>query len=173
MAIDFLRGFTTDHRNLSIHDYFNFTFDEMENDHQWIQWAFPIDTESPHNRECGLILKKVDPGHKLDTVIYRERLLRKYLESIGISLPCKYYSKITVDFDDFTEIIDHPCNHHVKRISRVLRHLVLFDQRELAQELLHAITKSVICRSPDIISSFTVAFWNGIVYDYVNIFHED
>ena len=53
LALDFLKGKTKDHRGRDVQDYLDFTEQDLEFDHEWIQWAFPIDTASPHNPWAG------------------------------------------------------------------------------------------------------------------------
>ena len=55
IAIEFLKGKKADHRGWKIADYLNMSETQMELDHQWIQWAFPINKFGPHNQECGLL----------------------------------------------------------------------------------------------------------------------
>ena len=46
IALDFLAGRCADHLGRKIDDYFNFTEQQMGDDHDWIQWAFPLRTVS-------------------------------------------------------------------------------------------------------------------------------
>ncbi len=47
LALDFLKGKTKDHKGRTVEDYMVLSETEMELDHEWVQWAFPIDTVSP------------------------------------------------------------------------------------------------------------------------------
>lgn len=177
IALDFLAGRCTDHLGRKIDDYFNFTEQQMEDDHEWIQWAFPISTVSPHNPHAGLFFGNVAKHYHNDKNRCEptEKLLRKYLFSIGITYGKRGYpvgwEKATVySQSHFYKVVNSPHNHHVKRISRVLAHLVLIGADSKARDLLYVITKDLIRDRPHHFSAYTVAYWNAVVYDYERAF---
>lgn len=163
VAINFLKGNITDHRGRKVSDYLNMSEHVMEMDHQWIQWAFPINSVSPHNNECGMIFEESKRfyrrGSKLSQTL--NALLKKYLNSIGINYENAYLT--TIDKNKFFDVIDGKHNHHVKRISRVLKHCRLTGNGYISVCIAHALME-MIKNHPDKFDSYTVALWFNISY---------
>ena len=163
LAINFLKGNITDHRGRKVFDYLNMSEDVMEMDHQWIQWAFPINSKSPHNHECGMLFSDSKRFFKTGSALeeIRFKLMHKYLASIGIDL--KNYWDYSVDQHKFFTVIDFKHNHHVKRISRVIKHLNLTGSELIAQKIVD-ILDSLIKNNPNNFDAYTVALWHRFAY---------
>lgn len=173
LALDFLKGKTKDHKGRTVEDYMNLSETEMELDHEWVQWAFPIDTVSPHNPHAGLLFYGCAGHFKQDSKadVAQRKLTQKYLQTIGITnFHNKYAFDVKCDAGKFFQVVDSPANHHIKRISRVLRHLTLTNNDHAAKGLLRSITRDLIAVNPSNFSSWTVAYWNAIVYNYLHVF---
>jgi hypothetical protein len=174
LAIAFLEESCADHLGRYVTDYLFMHDDELECDHEWVQWAFPIDTVSFHNPHAGLLY-----GVWLDGELHRKKpayfnqelLVRKYLASIGVywSISIDHEFEFEVDAEKFFNVAGSDAySHHMKRISRLLRHLVLTGSQELAQEILHVITENFILVRAERFSAWTVAYWNSVVYNYTD-----
>lgn len=159
-ALDFLANKGKDHLGRTVIDYMNFTEQEMHDRHDWIQWAFPIETVSAHNPEAGLIDYCSRSFSKYDgaRAVNRSELTNKYLDSIGAK---PFY----VDANKFFNNVPRPDDHHMKRISRLLRHHTLTGNDYMAKHILSDLSKSLILPYPEQFSTYTVAYWNAIVYD--------
>ena len=102
----------------------------MELDHQWIQWAFPIDTISIFNPLAPTIDESAEvyffDGSACD--INQKYLLIKYLNSIGIDI-----AEMTMDNDIFySQVSEIPAQHSARRVSRVIKHLHLTGKHDYA-----------------------------------------
>lgn len=163
IAINFLKGKITDHRGRKVSDYLNMSEDVMEMDHQWIQWAFPINSASPHNDKCGMLFSDSSrffrSGSALDET--RFKLVQKYMASIGIEL--KNYWDYSADQHKFFAVVDCKHNHHVKRISRVIKHLNLTGSETIARRIMNVLD-SLIKNNPNNFDAYTVALWYKFAY---------
>lgn len=164
LAVNFLQGKIPDHRGRTVDDYLNFTEEQMENDHEWIQWAFPIDTASIHNGYAGLYFKGIHKKYgKISKLVFTQNaLLQKYLESIGVNA-LSFYNQYP-NANKFFTVVSSPYNHHVKRISRVIKHLRLTGRHHLARLILAELTK-LIHKYPQNFSASTVALWYSYAFD--------
>ena len=169
IAIDFLKAKTTDRHGRKITDFMNLSEREMEDDHEWIQWVFPINTPSPHNPFAGQIFSGSSDYFRSNSKLGLQQMdfLRKYSDSLGLG-----WGTGTPDPQKFFSIINDPYNHHVKRISRVLKHLMLTGKQYSAQHWFSWLLQ-MIGYNPNVISGYTVALWAAIVYDnetYLNYY---
>lgn len=163
-ALKFLKGKIKDHKGRSISYYTDeMNEKEMEESHDWIQWAFPIDSFSPHNTHAGNLFFNCQPHFKTNGIANKNVMvmLDKYMNSIGISLD---YSFPQIDANKFFSVVDSPFNHHHKRISRVLRHSIVTGYSYRAQSIVEAITDELILPAHTNFSTNTVAYWNKIAY---------
>ena len=164
-ALNFLANKGKDHLGRTVEDYMNFTEQEMHNTHDWVQWAFPIDTISVHNPEAGLIDYCSRSFANYDSVraANRSALTNRYLASIGVR---PIFTVLAVsDVNKFFATVPRPDDHHMKRISRLLRHHMLTGSDYVAKHILSEPTKRFILSYPEQFSTYTVAYWNAIVYD--------
>ena len=163
-ALDFIHNKIMDHNGNYFGDYLDMNENDMEESHDWIQWAFPIDTVSPHNPYAGLIphvLSSANGYGKLypKATYITDIMLAKYLQSIGV---CN-----TVNMKKFFRVVDSGNNHHVKRISRVIRHLRLIMDSKGADAILDRLAQIVMSR-PGFFSNRTILHWHSIP-----IYHSD
>ena len=171
IAIKFLKGKMRDRHGRTIEDIKNLTEQEMEDDHEWIQWAFPIHTPSPHNPYAGQLFYGAENYFKRNSDLFRQQqvLTKKYCASIGLGWGQED------DPDKFFKVIDHPHNHHIKRISRLLKHLTLTGKSYEAKWI-YTLLLQMISYNPNIITGYTVALWSAIAYGeetYINFYNKD
>jgi Opioid growth factor receptor (OGFr) conserved region len=166
-ALKFLVGKSKDHKNRTVDDYLKFDEYIMENDHEWIQWAFPIDTASEHNQYAGRLPYNVGGFFKYKSVrrVKQLELLEMYLSSIGVGMDKGGYGYHSLDINKFSTVVSSPTNHHMKRISRVLKHLRLTDDFVSMKALHRALTKTTM-QIPMYFHPATVAYWGAIVLNF-------
>jgi len=164
-ALDFLKGKTPDHNGVKVDQYFYMNDVELESCHGWIQWAFPIDTVSLYNEHAGRIfrddpnvLRQFTCGSEL--YIMCQRLMDLYLATIGIDLYAKTNSI------KFFQVVDSPYNHHMKRISRLLLHLMITGDTGDARHLYRTLINELVMKDPNRFPPKTVAYWGAIVLEF-------
>jgi len=169
LAIAFLSGEATDNHGNHVSSYLEMDDEEMEYDHQWIQHAFPIDTISPHNPQAPCLFPGYENKFIPDTAAFanRKALTVNFLNFLGID-----FLRKTVDENKFFDVVDGPYNHNIKRISRLLKHWCITGGANRIEPILHILMRLVL-KNPDNFSSYTVAYWNATVYDYLHLVERD
>lgn len=165
IALKFIKGKSKDHRGRTVADYLKFDDFTLENDHEWIQWAFPIDTISVHNKYAGRLAWDASGHFKYKSAgrTNQLELVKLYLASIGIEFPLY---RDSVDLDKFVSVVSSPNNHHMKRISRLLKHLRLTGDNYSSDEVYRVIVRHVIMARPAYFNPATVAYWSSIVLNF-------
>lgn len=180
LAGKFLTGLVPDNNGLYVTDYLKFSEQEMEDRHDWIQWAFPITTPSPHNEHAPLIdaAFRVDAwmavGGYYEWVITLDNirsLVVKYCKSIGINFDNpKTLHDVCIDMSKYSKVVKSAESHHIKRISRMLQFLHLLHDNDFAtsvsRKILRPLIVAVIKYDSTLLSSYTVAYWNAIINGY-------
>lgn len=137
IATDFICGKRDDGLGRYVSDYLNFSDEIIENDHQWVQWAFPIDTKSNVNGNAPVVdfcfTNHLSSG-ELDTFLKnRKSLFLKYSNYIGFD-----------GYDLNTEIFIIRTNsifyHNRLRISRMIRSQFLSASLETQSMSLRLLT---------------------------------
>lgn len=163
MALDFLHARRPDHTGVFVNEYLTKDDAWLESCHGWIQWAFPINTNSPYNDQCGNLYQseKVNRLYRYGSPLYaiQDKLLELYLNTIGLS---RYNNPIETKF---FQVIDSPHNHHMKRISRILKHLMLTNRSRTARNV-HIDLLRMVMIDPQLFTQKTIAFWSAILLSY-------
>ena len=169
-ALKFLKGSGRDDKGRKVDDYLEMTEQQMENDHTWIQWAFPISTISVHNPNAGRIFTNLNPeGHfkdKSPANFNRRALLDKYLESIGISWTHAGRDPFSIDLHKFFSNAGPNSNpHHMKRISRVMKHMKMTEigwNPHYTYAIYRAIMTQAVQLNPRLFNQETLYIWASI-----------
>lgn len=133
-----------DNLGRTLHDYLNFSYEDRERVHDYIQWMFPLNEESEYN-DSAPILTRDD----IQTI-----LREKGQEPILISF--HYF------FDFLLEnrhLVYGTPNHNWKRISRVIKCLRLFGLATIAYRFWN--TSMLLLKDP---RSETVFYWNEALH---------
>jgi len=165
IAYLFLKGRGTDDKGRRVHEYLLFDETMLEGCHGWIQWAFPISTPSRYNPLAGQIFAGTAPSRYRRGGTIRDnqtKLLNLYLASVGIG-PDDAYDEI--DLNKFFQVVDSPKNHHMLRLSRVLKNLMLSDRRLTAQWVYETLMQAAMA-NPNGFEVKTIAYWSSIVLQF-------
>jgi len=170
-TIEFLNDKQPDTRGRFVHEYLVMSEKEMEDCHDWIQHAFPIDTISPHNPAAPLYFGIMKYNHR--TLETQTKLTEKYLNSIGLYIDTKFdqYNNPTiyvrVNEAKFYSVVSHPNNHHIKRITRLLKHLTSSQRNSwLARAIYIALVKTQWTFPLVEFHSRTIVMWSAAVLDF-------
>ena len=135
-AVQFISGEIPDTMGRYIHDYFNFDDTDMEGCHNWVQWAFPINSVSIFNTTAPLI-HYGDYSCLNNSEVVRAnqtRIIRKYCATVGINIDDD--DSCTLDIPIFRAIFASIIfNHNSLRLTRLLHHLRLSGREILYTEL--------------------------------------
>lgn len=115
---EFYSGTGRDSSGRTIDDYFNFSFEQMEKIHDYIQWIFPNEEPSPVNPDAPTIDKE-------DLSIFTRSVVEK-----SYNWFCSFIFDSRNDY-----IFKEPVNHNHLRCTRVLKFLVITGNKDLALSL--------------------------------------
>lgn len=139
--INFYLNQSPDHKGRFLKDILNFSYEEMEREHDYIQWLFPLPEPSFINEEAPLLDENTLNILKDDEEL--REIIKRMFNSIIMFFLC-------------TKWIDKP--HNYLRISRILRFLSLCNFHEDMQRLLGVALK-VSVQNPGKVSNLTLKYW--------------
>ena len=167
--VAFYIGDGRDHRGRSLSDIHEFDFYELEFNHDYIQWLFPLPEPSGANASAPL-LSNEDIDRFLSDGLLGKRLLQSFelmLRFFGLGFggasdagpPSVRKAR---DFDERRQIWLHHGNHNFLRISRILRSLTLLGCSGYASAFL-ACLEGIYAENPKVIGSTTIGYWRRAV----------
>lgn len=137
------------------------TDEEYENNHNFIQWMFPITDLSLHNLYAPRLNKEIIEELKSDDDIIMNIQMSYivYLNYLGIAYDeeQKRYV-IGIDFDNRKKLWLTKNNHNFKRITRCLKCLRLFSLDNFAQAFIDVL-KDIDKSNPGIITKKEWKYW--------------
>ncbi|MGX2955532.1 opioid growth factor receptor-related protein [Ursidibacter arcticus] len=166
--LDFLEHKGTDHKGRMLQDIWAFDIFNLENNHDFIQWIFPLDTPTKSNRfapiltgiDCEQIKRSEIAQHSL------QKSLDVMLSFWGLKLENE---QVIVAEDLDPKKINHfwirRTNHNQLRITRAIRSLAMLGQLELARQLQQGILE--IAKNYAIHSE-TIEFWRSSLTEQPN-----
>ncbi|WMS87193.1 opioid growth factor receptor-related protein [Pleionea litopenaei] len=143
--IAFYQHQADDHRARSLIDIWTMTFDELERQHDFIQWLFPLPEPSPINPDAPLLTNEMVLQAMASEEV-QQNLLRSFDTMAAFWGFCRDDDLQIKPSAHFTHQVSKWCcdhNHNQLRITRMLRCLTLCGQHGIAantcQFLLNAI----------------------------------
>lgn len=165
--VAFYRGEGCDHRGRSLSDIHEFDFYELEFNHDYIQWLFPLPERSGANASAPLLSNDDIDRFQSDESL-KMRLLRSFelmLRFLGLE-PADANDAVSViraqDFDERRQVWLHAGNHNFLRISRILRSLTLLGCSRDAFAFLECL-EDIYAENPETIGKTTVGYWRRAV----------
>lgn len=164
--VAFYRGDGRDHRGRSLRDIHEFDFYELEFNHDYIQWLFPLPEPSGVNASAP-ILTKADIDRFLSDEALRTRLLQSFklmLSFFGFELAeSAGAGTVTVStashFDERHAWLQAG-NHNFLRITRILRSLTLLGCSRYAAAFLECLER-IYADHAVTIGATTVGYWRN------------
>ena len=160
--IAFYRGEGRDHRGRLLADIQDFDFHELEFNHDYIQWLFPLPEPSGANPSAPLLSKE-------DIAAFGdESLQRAMLHSFELML--QFYGLDLADREGRVEVVRGGSfdersglwltrgNHNFLRISRMLRSLEVLGSHRYAVAFLECL-EGIYAEQPDTVGSTTLGYW--------------
>ena len=165
--VAFYRGDGRDHRGRSLSDIHEFDFHELESNHDYIQWLFPLPEPSGAN-ESAPLLSKEDIAAFVSDASLRKALLQSLelmLQFYGVDLVGRGENVEVVkalSFDDRRLQWLTGGNHNFLRISRILRTLSLLGLGSHALAFLKCL-EGIYAENARTIGDTTVGYWRRAV----------
>jgi hypothetical protein len=161
--IAFYRGDGRDHRGRSLSDIHEFDFYELEFNHDYIQWLFPLPEPSGANASAPLLSDRDIATFASDDSL-RKALLQSFaimLQFYGLELEVRSDSVEVVrgsNYDERSALWLTSGNHNFLRISRMLRSLTLLGCSRDALALL-ACLEGIYLENGCTIGDTTMGYW--------------
>lgn len=161
--LGFYSGDGTDDRGRRIDDVWGFTNEELEAEHDYIQWLFPLPERSAFNPGAPVL-----DAATIDA-FQRDARLRANLErSLGVMLA--FYGLVTRDgaveraptFGERSRVWLTPYNHNFLRLTRIMKSLTLLGLGERAMQLLECL-REIYQERPTVIGEKTLGYWETSV----------
>ncbi|RYY86521.1 hypothetical protein EON63_05610 [archaeon] len=146
--IEFLQGQRLTSHGKSLQDILAYNDRQLEADHQFIQWIFPLPDPSPYNPNAPLI----DIRLLLSNSIVKDKILLSYEKmrnfwGLGDEIDLEKLEKLN--------------GHNGLRFSRALQSLVYHDQQALAEHLLEKALANLHVLKPKMHAS-GVTLWQNL-----------
>lgn len=162
--LNFYRGDPTP-SGLRLVDVWEWSFDQLEDAHDYIQWVFPLDTPSAVTPDAPLVNDEIARAFSWDDVL-RDRLqqsLAVMLRFYGLERLLMPDGKIIViraqTFSERRGVWLWPNSHNHLRLTRILGSLRLLGLRKDAMALAKCLDDIHRVEGRDIISDETAEQW--------------
>lgn len=146
-------------------DIWDWSFDQLEDAHDYIQWLFPLDTPSSVNPGAPLVTEETARAFAWDEVL-RDRLhksLAVMLRFYGLERLAFPDGKLMVlrapNFQARRGVWIWPHNHNHLRLTRIIRSLKLLGLPKDAHALYLGLEDIYRVEGRDIISEETLEHW--------------
>jgi hypothetical protein len=167
--VAFYRSDGRDHRGRLLSDIHEFDLHELEFNHDYIQWLFPLPEPSSASASAP-VLSNEDIGRFQSDESLRKRLLQSFevmLSFLGLELADAGDARaIRVrrahNFEERHPMWLHSGNHNFLRISRILRSLTLLGCSRYATAFLECL-EGIYAEWPNAIGDTTIGYWRRAV----------
>lgn len=163
LLIDFYRGTATDSEGRWFVDILQWSDDEFEQVHDFVQWLFPLPEPSQYNPGAPLLTgdDMAQFAKSPDLAANLKKAFDRFLSFLGLTRSGDAIARAD-HFDERVADVWSAPNHNWLRITRVLRCLTLLGRRDDARQLFAWIeTEYTRRRFP--ISSETFEFWSAAI----------
>ena len=166
-VVAFYRGSGRDHRGRSLADIREFDFHELESNHDYIQWLFPLPEPSGANPDAPVLSSRDIAAFNGDDSL-RGALLQSFrvmLAFYGLDPRLDAESmKIerSADFDERRRQWLTRGNHNFLRISRMLRSLTLLGLGSQARAFLECL-EGIYAEHAATVGSTTIGYWRRAI----------
>ncbi|NVJ48836.1 MAG: hypothetical protein HWE13_11875 [Gammaproteobacteria bacterium] len=165
--IAFYRHQAGDHRERSLVEIWTMTFDELEQEHDFIQWLFPLPEPSPVNPHAPLLDEQVI-AQAASCDLVQENLLRSFDTMAAFWGFCRTEQnqiKPTAHYTTQATKWCCPHNHNQLRISRMLRCLTLTGFTSLAANTCEFLLAQVDQNGLSLSTVSAVPYWIDAITD--------
>jgi hypothetical protein len=165
--VAFYRGDGGDHRGRLLSEIHEFDFYELEFNHDYIQWLFPLPEPSGANASAPLLSDDDIASFRSDGALQNALLhsLQLMLQFYGLEAKARGAAVEIVRGANFDERIGlwlTSGNHNFLRISRMLRSMSLLGQRKHASAFLTCL-EGIYTEESRTIGDTTMGYWRRAV----------
>jgi hypothetical protein len=165
--VAFYLGTGTDHRHRHLEDVLAFSVDELESNHDYIQWLFPLAVPSSVMPDAPLVDSECRRAFQSDERLRaaRRRALDRMLDFYGLALSGPAGEPRIDKGRNFAERSSewlHPNDHNFLRLTRIMTSLDLLGEPSLAAAL-QACLERLHGEYPSLIGETTIRYWRSAI----------
>jgi len=162
-SLEFYAGLARDHRGRRLTEILAWPDDELENQHDFIQWLFPLREGSMVNPNAPVLDNEVVAAFHASGEL-RKSLRRSFLRMLAFyGFDWKEGEVVPApDFEQISQNWFHPGNHNHLRITRILKSLTALGLSADARAFYRALEK-LYGGHPERISATSFRFWSAAV----------
>ena len=162
-VLRFYSGTGADDRGRRLEDVWRFSYEELEDVHDYIQWLFPLRERSAFNPGAPILDDAIVQRFASDETLRNnlERSLELMLDFYGLEIAGDEIRRAP----SFTERATNwltPGNHNFLRLTRILKSLSLLGLHDRATQLL-ACLEEIYAAHGRVIGDRTLSFWRQAV----------
>lgn len=168
VIVPFYLNKQTDAEGRLLREIWEFDNDELEDEHNYIQWLFPLRDASIHNYNAPIVDDSVIEAFSTDPRLRQNLLqsLKVMLRFYGLEMNDAENENIVIirseDYESRREVWLRKYNHNYLRLTRILRCLMIFELEEYAEALYECLEK-IYDEEGDKIGDETFQFWTNAV----------
>lgn len=162
--INFYSGKSSDDAGRTIEDIWRFSFSDLEEIHDYIQWLFPLKTRSAFNPDAPTLKSDTITVFHADSNL-RDRVRRSLevmLTFYGLEMdrsnPAHPIIQKSKSFPTRSVSWLQPYDHNHLRLTRILTSLRLLGLPELSVAFYRCL-QEIVKENPERVASETVSFW--------------
>lgn len=165
--IDFYKGIVPDNKGRMLIDIWKQTPEQLEYDHDYIQWIFPLKESSMFNPDAP-ILSEDDIAEFNSSDQLKVNLKKSFFMMINnYGFECFYHNEKCIiekssNFIEKSKVWLTPTNHNFLRITRMLKSLRILGNKECAFAFFKML-QFLAEENPEIISNDTYNFWEDAI----------
>lgn len=125
---EFLRGNKKNYNRKSIYDIWEYSLEDLETDHHYIQWLFPLQKRSVHNLLCPVV-KDIRDFRDPEIIRNMRKSFERMLDFYGLEYTDGQVRE-TIYFKESLKRWCTPKKHNFLRITRILKSLKLFGLKK-------------------------------------------
>lgn len=159
--VDFYQHKAADHRNRTLLDLWTQTFDELEQNHDFIQWLFPLPEPSPVNPHAPLLDPTTLAAAQQSEQV-KQNLLRSYDTMAAFwGFNRNDYGGIQPSAQFAIQSKKWCCynDHNQLRLTRMLRCMSLVGHHDLASRTVEFLLMQLAQSGLDLSSVTSVSYW--------------
>jgi hypothetical protein len=157
----------TDDRDRSIDDVHSFSTDELERNHDFIQWLFPLFERSAANPSAPVLDEDAASFFRSDPAIRRRmrRSVEVMLDFYGLTLDQdgdRLRVSRAATFEERARVWLTRGNHNFLRLTRIMKSLSILGEAPLARAILAGL-EEIAADNPGTVGETTLKYWQGAV----------
>jgi len=164
VIVPFYLNKQTDSEGRLLREIWEWDNDELEAEHDYIQWLFPLRETTVHNPNAPIVNDTVIEAFSNDPLLRRNLLqsLNLMLRFYGLAMNDAEGKNIVItladEYDSRNSVWLKKYNHNYLRLTRILKCLMIFGLEEYSEALYECLLK-IYDEEEDKIGEETLQFW--------------